>query len=264
MTILEAFFLGIFQGVTEFLPISSSGHLVLAEHFFGFAAADLIAFDALLHGGTLLAVMLLFRKEIWQMLQIPFAKGKQQEMRFVLMLIAATIPAAVCGILFEDWFTSFRSTDAIAIAFILTGFLFVIAERFPAKKTAEVGWRTAIIAGFLQIFALLPGVSRSGITMAGSMLAGTDRAEATRFSFFLGIPITAGVVALYLTRIIDRSQNIVIPEALPATIAFVSAVISGYLTAKYLLIFFRRHRLTVFAVYLIGSGVLLLIVENLR
>ncbi len=264
MTIFEAFFLGIFQGITEFLPISSSGHLVLAEHYFKLPADELVAFDAFLHGGTLLAIMILFWKDIRDILLIPFSKNKKSELRFLLILVAATIPAGIIGFLFEDWFTSFRSVTAVAVSFVLTGILFIIAEKFPAKKTAQIGWRAAIFAGILQVISLLPGVSRSGITLAGGMLAGAERTAATRFSFFLSMPITAGVVTLYMSRLVPNTESVAFPPLLPSLVAFVTAVIIGYLTARFLLQYFRRHSLAVFSVYLIVSGFALLVIEYIN
>ncbi len=263
MSLIEALLLGVFQGITEFLPISSSGHLVLAQHFFGLPAEELIAFDALLHGGTLLATVILFRKEIITILLIPFAQEKHEDVRFVLMLIAATIPAALAGFFFEDLFSAFRSVSAVAISFLFTGSLFLFVEKWPQKKSTQTGWKAALLAGLFQVLALLPGVSRSGITMAGAMLAGTERAEAVRFSFFLGIPITAGVVTLFVARFLKNPVAVTLPDFLPACIAFGASAIIGYLTARFLLIFFRKYSLRTFAIYLICSGFLLLLFDQL-
>ena len=263
MNALQALLLGAFQGVTEFLPISSSGHLVLAQRYLGLPYAELLAFDVLLHGGTLLATLLLFRREIADILLIPFRSETAKDRRFLLFLLVATLPAGIAGFLFEDWFAGFRSVPSIAVAFLLTGFLFLLVERWPPHKQAALTWRGVLLAGCFQILALFPGVSRSGITMAGGMMAGVERAEAVRFSFFLGIPITAGAVGLTLARMLTDAEALALPAVLPATIAFVSAALIGYVTARFLLRFFRRYTLNTFAAYLIAAGSILLVIESL-
>lgn len=263
MNIGESILLGAFQGVTEFLPISSSGHLVLLEHFLGLPAAKMLPFDVVLHGGTLLAVMILFWRDILQLIQSLFVPAMAKQRRFLLILIIATLPAAIVGFLWEDLFENVRSIKVIASGFLFTGVFFLLAERFPRHKNAAITFKTGIVAGLMQAVALLPGVSRSGSTMAGGLLAGTERGEATRFAFFMSIPITAGVVVLYAARFATEGIDSALPPLDLAVAAFVTATASGYLTARFLLGFFRRYSLRFFAGYLLIAGAALWLLETL-
>ena len=149
MEVLQALLLGIFQGITEFLPVSSSGHLVLAEHYFGLPADQLVAFDAVLHGGTLLSLFIVFWGEIKSFFGVIFApkKAKKDDKKLLLFVIIATIPAGMCGLLFEDFFTSARVPLLTGLFFLVCAMILIAAETMPKNTKKRMGWFGALLAG---------------------------------------------------------------------------------------------------------------------
>ncbi len=257
MSLLEAFLLGVFQGFTEFLPVSSSGHLVLAQEFLGLNPENLLSFDAVLHGGTLLSLVLFFWKQLFDLAKVvlmPVAAPPEQR-RLFGQLIVATIPTAMVGFLYEDAFEVLRNPVAVAVAFFVSALLFVLAEKFPKKKHESLSWRAAGFAAVLEVFALIPGISRSGSVMAAAMLGGTARKKAAEFSFLLGVPIIAGAFLLSVTK--NYADLMVMPAA--SIIGFLASAVTGFFMIKYLLRFFVNHALTFFAVYLAIAGVSVLL-----
>jgi len=257
----EALLLGIFQGITEFLPVSSSGHLALAEHFFNLPAEKFLPFDAVLHGGTLLALFVLFWREIWDFLGVfLFPKSAKPETKKMLgLLILATLPAAAIGFFFADFFESFRSTKAIGFFFIISALVFLAAEtRFSQllrhkKETTEISLRVALSAGIFQIFALFSGISRSGITTAAGLFCGVRREVATRFSFLMGLPIIFAAAGLQVAEIIQHKSPFDF-GILEIVVGFLTSALVGFFFARFLLGFFKRFSLRGFAFYLLGSG----------
>lgn len=262
MTLWEAFWLGLLQGVTEFLPISSSGHLVLLHAFFGIEEGAL-SYDVFLHVATLLAVLGYFWRD-WMNL---FAGGfrmvrdrttADRDGRMLLFVILATVPAAVLGLLAADEIESLfhgaeEGPSRVGVMFLMTGLLLLFAERL-AKHTRpmeKMGWRDAGIIGLFQAMALLPGVSRSGATMIGGLFLGLKRADAARFSFLMAAPITGGAALVKVPELLNLGQFSV--GAL--VIGFVASFLSAILCIHYLLKLLQRHTFLPFAYYLIGLGV---------
>lgn len=259
-----AIFLGVIQGLTEFLPISSSGHLALLEHFFGLKEAGL-GFDIMLHMGTLLAILVYFREDWWAMATsiLPgqkddFAKNNR---RLFLYLAIATIPGGVFGYLLEKKAeTVFREPSLIAATLAAAGILLILAELFSGRHREfdDISLKDAVLIGLAQALAVVPGTSRSGITIAMGLFLGMKRQAAARFSFLLSAPIIFGAG---LNHILDLYKYG--PDgnngAYYYVIGLASAGISGYLVIKYLLAYLRRHSLYVFAYYriLIAAGVYL-------
>lgn len=264
MSILEAIFLGILQGATEFLPISSSGHLVIVPTVFDLTSPDLV-FIGLVHLGTLLAVLIYFRTDIYEIVtgflraiaaRQPFGST---EARLGWWILIGTIPAAAAGLLLESFFEEVFGAPNIAAFFLLvTGGLLVLGERLlSGKKTFETMTAAdAIVIGLFQMLALFPGVSRSGSTIVGGLLRGLDRSAAARYSFLLGIPAIAGAGLLSLVEIFGAERA----YAFPVYIAgFAAAAISGYLCIYFLLAWVRNHSLYIFAVYCFVVGGLYLL-----
>jgi len=198
LSLLQSAALGIVQGLTEFLPISSSAHLILIPYFFGWTDPGL-AFDVALHLGTLVGVMAYFWKDFWEMLTLPTHR------KTLGFLIVATIPGAVMGLLFEHKVeTVFRSPALIAWALITMGALLAIADRKARgiKAVPDLTWADALIIGISQALALIPGVSRSGITITTALALGYKREEAARFSFLMSAPIIAGAGILKMKAIL--------------------------------------------------------------
>ncbi len=255
MTLPAAVLLGIIQGLTEFLPVSSSAHLILARLFFGWdVPAELgLAFDVALHIGTLAAIVTFFRAELIGMVRsIPgmFSSAPGDSARLIKLLVAGTLPIVVIGLLFSDFVEQRLRTPAVAAAALAIGAVaMMIAERLGARTRTQtpLGWIDAVLIGCAQAIALVPGMSRSGSTIAVGMFLGMRRDAAARFTFLLAIPATlaaAGKEALELRHIGLTDQTRV-----AFVVGIVVSGVVGYLTIKYFLKFLAGHRLDVFAYY---------------
>jgi undecaprenyl-diphosphatase len=208
MNILESIFLGIIQGLTEFLPISSSGHLVFFQSLFGMKEPQ-IFFDVMLHLGTLFAVVVYFRADIWMIAQglRTIAKRKNKippHMKLFLLIIVATIPTGLMGILFKDWFESLFSKPRIVGAMLLITGLVLHLTRWTkreGRKIERMGWVDSILIGISQGLAIIPGISRSGATISTGLFCGLDRELSAKFSFLLSIPAILGATFLEFRKI---------------------------------------------------------------
>lgn len=265
MSILEAIILGIIQGATEFLPISSSGHLVLVPAIFGMTQPSLNII-AVAHLGTLVAVLVYFRRDLWAIisavLQGLWRRDPlgETESRLGWYIVAGSIPAAVAGLLLADWFDEIFGSPTVAAFFLLvTALLLVIGEQLMTgvKTLAAMTWSDAIIIGLFQMFALFPGISRSGSTITGGLARGLNRETAARYSFLLGVPAILGAGLLSL---LELSQSGALLQEWPLLLAaFLSAAVVGYACIYFLLAWLRSHTLYIFAVYcaLLGGGYLI-------
>ncbi|MCB9420572.1 MAG: undecaprenyl-diphosphatase UppP [Ardenticatenaceae bacterium] len=265
MTIWEAIILGIVQGATEFLPISSSGHLVLVPSIFHWPAASL-PLVAIVHQGTLLAVLVYFRRDLGQIIKGVWQGLVQRrplatpESRLGWFIVAGSIPAGVAGLALESFFEEVFSDPPVAAAFLLVTAVFLITgERLMSgrKLIENITLTDAMVVGIFQMFALFPGVSRSGSTITGGLLRGLNREAAARFSFLLGIPaiLGAGLLSgLDLVRANDLASQ------MPLLVGgFVAAAISGYLCIHFLLTWLRSHSLYLFAAYTAAFSIIYLL-----
>jgi len=272
MSVWEALILGIVQGITEFLPISSSGHLVLLQKIFGITEPTLL-FDTAVHGGTLLAVFVVLWRDIWNIL-------RRIVQPLTLYLIIATIPAVIAALLFKDRIEeAFSSGTFLGFAFLVTSALLLISDRlyrgsgkpggYPARLDGpaqirtqdEMNWLDALIIGLLQAVAILPGISRSGATISGALSRRLDRDFAARFSFLLSIPAILGALVLQIKSLIGNGA---VPEAgtvglLPIAVGCLSACIVGFLSIRLTLKIVREHSLWGFALYTGILGLLVLV-----
>lgn len=258
MSVWQALVLGALQGATEFLPVSSSGHLVLLPWLLGWHSTEL-AFGALVHLGTLLSLLVYFWRDVvalllagLQTLRTRRIESEQQRMAWLIVL--ATIPAAVAGALFEDWFASLFSSPVLAAGMLLvTGCLLFVSERVGhgSKSAERVTWRDAVVVGVAQAVAIVPGISRSGSTMAAGLLSGLKRGEAARFSFLLSIPIVAGAGGLELVQTLADG---VPGELAPSIVAGAAAAVVGFAAVSGLLRYVRGRSLVPFAVYCWAFG----------
>jgi|Deesub1362A_J573_1020465.scaffolds.fasta_scaffold01525_7 undecaprenyl-diphosphatase len=241
----EAIILGIIQGLTEFLPVSSSAHLVLIPWFFKWeGAVDTITFDVALHFGTLIALLIYFRDEWMGILRtIP---GKDS---LVWKLLIGTVPAGLVGLLFHDFFEAVRDPIIIVFTLCLVSILMIISERRYRRSQhagiERLGLLDALFIGIAQAFALVPGVSRSGITIVAGLTRGLRRDASARFSFLLGTPAILGASMLEAKRLIGSGE---VEYGIFITGVLVSAV-TGYIAIRFLLGFFQRHTLIPFAYY---------------
>ncbi|MDI9617833.1 undecaprenyl-diphosphatase UppP [Methanothermobacter sp.] len=271
MDVLQAIIIGTVQGLTEFLPISSSGHLVLLPQMMGVKSS--LAFDTLLHVGTLVAVVTYFWGDIVHMIRsfisslrdIPggnFRNGMEEDpfKRLAWMVIIGTIPAALAGVLFKDFFESlFSSIAAVGFFLIVTGLLLWGSERISARireklSVEKLGVRDSLIIGGAQALAIAPGISRSGATISAGLFLGFERELAARYSFLLSIPAILGA-ALIQVKDISAGMDLLGASMIAG---FVASAVSGYIAIKFLLKLIRERDLYIFAYYCFALGLLVL------
>ncbi|WP_119067578.1 undecaprenyl-diphosphatase UppP [Rubrobacter indicoceani] len=255
---IEAFLLGIVQGLTEFLPVSSSGHLLLGQYFLGVSQERFgLAFDVALHMGTLTAVVAFFWNDLWRMVYA-FMRSltrrrnltTDNDQRLAYLVIASVFPAAVIGLLFEDIIsTILRNPWIVVVNLVLVGILFIVAERMGRKteRMTKLTFPQALGIGFAQAAALVPGVSRSGATITLGLFLGLRREEAARFSFLMSVPIIAGAGAMQLLEVISTGMDAA--QVRIFVIGFVSSGIVGYLAIRFFIGFVANHSLRAFAYY---------------
>jgi len=256
---LSALILGLLQGLTEFLPISSSGHLVLAEWLLGIEGQDL-AFVVFVHFGTMLATVTAFRKEVSRMLLAGgrFTAGKttwaDPDLRLLVFIIVGTIPAALVGLLFEERIESIFSSPLFVSGMLLVTGLILWFTRYLKTGRKAIGWRETIAVGCAQALAILPGISRSGTTISAALYGKVNRAGAVEFSFLLALPAILGATLL---KVIDLFQRPPAGEAyLPLIIGTLAAYVSGYAAILFLLRAVRGGKLYLFSFYCWAAGLL--------
>jgi undecaprenyl-diphosphatase len=263
---LQATLLALVQAVTEFLPISSSGHLILVPRFLGWPDQGL-TFDIATHTGTLLAILVYFRHDLRDLL-IGFFTGQPRShdedfrpRRLAWAIGLGTIPAGVVGLLLEDWIeTEARSPLLIAGTLIGFGLLLGLADRLGSQRRGidEIGWREGLIIGAAQALALIPGTSRSGITITAALLLGFARPAAARFAFLLIVPISFVVALRDVVVLIQERAGAA--ELIPMAIGLGVSAVAGYAVIAWLLAFLWRRNLTVFVVYRVLLGLVILAV----
>jgi len=272
MTIVQALLLGIVQGLTEFIPVSSSAHLVLVPWIMGWKEAD-VAFDAVIHLGTLVAVVAFFWRDLWRLglawlASVRFRSlNPDPDRKLAWLILVGTVPAAVLGFLLQDWFESlFGQPGAVAVLLLVTGTILVLSERLSRRERemSQMGWLDTLAIGLAQAAAIAPGISRSGATIAAGLFRGLTREAAARYSFLLGTPIILGAGLLKL-RDLFRSGALV-TQAPELLIGFLAAAVTGYVCIQFLLRYVQRNTLTLFAVYcwLGGVGALALVAFHIR
>jgi undecaprenyl-diphosphatase len=268
MEIIDSIILGILQGVAEFLPISSSGHLVLFEDYLGLDVSSLKTFDVMVHFATLLAILVYFKKDVFELikafLKIVIGKLDKHDPYFKLLIfiVVGTIPAVIAGLFFEDAIDSvFRNSMYVSICMIAIGFIYILGEKvykISKNKTDELTWKKSFLIGIAQAIALIPGVSRSGSTIICGLFQGVNRVMAARFSFLLGIPAILG--AGLLTAIKLPGNSGIQTDFLPLVVGFFCAFIFGLMSIYFLMKFLKNNSLLVFSLYLIIIGTLTLFI----
>jgi undecaprenyl-diphosphatase len=262
LTLLQAAILGLAQGLGEFLPISSSAHLVLVPWLFGWTDPGL-TFDVALHIGTLLAVVIYFRKDWWHLITRGFTDVRSAEGRLFWYLVAASVPGAIGGFLLEKKAeTVFRSPILIAMMLILMGVLLYWADRRSAKniELKNITFETSILIGISQALAIIPGVSRSGITMTTGLLMGVTRQGAARFSFLLSTPIIFGAAVVKLPHVISNSPMINVNF----TIGILVSCITGIASIGFLLRYIQTKDFLPFVWYRFVLGALVIMMTMVR
>lgn len=260
MTIFQAFILGLVQGVAEFLPISSSGFLILIPKFFGWQVQEL-AFDAFLHLASLAAILIALWPEILKILRGIFLRsGDRLWARLGMWIVIATIPALAAGYIFEEVIEfQIRTDRVVAWSLIVWGVVLYIADRISRgkqKDVARVGFWRAIAIGCAQTIALIPGTSRSGITITAGLFAGLSRETAARFSFLLAIPVVAAAGFLKLGDVVSGTVGISI---LPLVIGSLTTFAAAFITIKFLLAFLRKYSFVEISIFRVLVGVMILL-----
>lgn len=265
MDIIEAIFLGIIQGATEFLPISSSGHLLLIPSIFGLSEPDINTI-AITHLGTLLAIVVYFRRDLWQILAAvvggllirrPLATV---DARLGWYIAVGSVPAVIAGLLFEEYIEEVLAKPTIAaFMLIVTAVILVIGEQLltGTKAISRMTWADSLVVGLAQALALIPGISRSGVTITAGLGRGLDRPTAARYSFLMGVPVIAGaglLAALNLAQLPNLSDQV-----LALVASFLASAIVGYFCIHFLLNWLRQRSLYIFAAYCATFGTIYLL-----
>jgi undecaprenyl-diphosphatase len=256
MSYLEVIILAFIQGFTEFLPISSSGHLVLAEHFLSTSNDQALTFTIIIHLGTLLAVLLYFRQTILNLLKGLLSREKES-IKLTSFIVIGTVPLVFIGLFFGDILeNAFNSVQFVLISMFLTGIFFLLAEYINKKNllSTKNTFLKSLLIGLSQAIAVLPGVSRSGTTLATGVMLGLDRVKAAEYSFLLAMPAIAGAGILGLKDILSQ------PEAFDfaqLSVGFLISFIAGYISIFFLMKLYKTKSLNIFAYYLIIVSLIL-------
>ena len=272
MSYLESFILGLAQGLTEFLPVSSSGHLALMQYYFGIRGDQVLLFTVLLHLGTLISVFIAYRKDIWELIvelgltfkDIFTGKGLRLGARPVrklgVMIIVATIPTGIIGLVFNDFFEGlYHNVAAIALGLIFTGVIMFIAERMGAadKSIREMKFRDALVVGVMQGVAICPGISRSGSTLVGGLGSGLNRAFAVKFAFLISIPSILGSLVLELPEAVAAGIDTALIG--PVVLGMVVAAVSGLFAIKAMIKLVSNKKLSYFSYYVWAVAAVVLV-----
>tara|TARA_Y100000310_G_scaffold98689_1_gene96494 strand:+ start:84 stop:875 length:792 start_codon:yes stop_codon:yes gene_type:complete len=256
MTTAQAFLLGVLQGLTEFLPVSSSGHLVLAETFFDLRIdpLNMQSFNVLLHAGTLLALVICYAKQWGRILLSPF-RDDHANRRLLILLVVATVPGALAGLLLEEVVAlHLSSLSVVALAFLITAMVLMRSERTEQSKRIEhLSSSRILLVGLAQACALVPGISRSGFTIAAARFFRVERSDALDFSFLLAVPIIAGATGMSLWNI--QQGTVALPGAQIIFIGCGSAFLASMLAIRFLRSFVVENSLAWFSWYLVVASI---------
>jgi undecaprenyl-diphosphatase len=268
-TVLQALIMGLVQGLTEFLPVSSSGHLVIVPYLFGWddAFINSLAFSVMLHMGTLVALLVYFRADWFRLVPAGFATIRDRsfhddpDRRLAWLLVAATIPAALAGFLLNDLIeTQFRQVGLVALMLVVGAVILWLADHLGArtKGIKDVSFPLALGLGAAQALALIPGISRSGISISAARFAGLDREAAARFSFLMATPVTLGAGIFEARKLLAGEAGVQV-ELLPLIVGMVAALVAGLAAIHFMLRYLRTRSLDIFVWYRIALAAVVLV-----
>jgi len=274
MDIIQAIILGIVQGATEFIPVSSSGHLVIVPWLLGWDKPSLL-FDTMLHWGTLLAIFFVFWRDFLALIRAWFGSLARRSLadpnaRLAWFIIVGTIPAVAAGLLFNDFLESmFLNPQAVGFFMLITAGLLAGSEQLAKRSQAtrdldHMNWTDAIVIGVAQSFALLPGISRSGSTIAAGLGRGIRRDLAARYSFLLGTPAFLGAGLLQVVKTVSEDSVMLTGNVVPIVAGFIAAAVVGVLAIRFLLHYLRNRTLYVFSIYCLIVGLLTITLSFVR
>jgi len=260
MSIIQAIIYGIVQGIGEFLPISSTAHLVLVPWLFGWQDPGVV-FDVALHLGTAAAVILFFFKDWLNLINAGFTKPKTQDGKLFWLLVLATVPGALFGVILDKYMEAFRNAALIGVMLIVMGIILYAADKYGRREIdiKETGIKRSLIIGIAQVFAVIPGVSRSGITMTAGRILGMTREGIARFTFLMSAPIILGD-GLYHAKDLVHTHI----DKAPFFTAMITAAVVGVLSIKFLLDYLKKKGFGIFAVYRFVLGAFVIAVYFLR
>ncbi len=248
MSIIEAIILGIIQGLTEFLPVSSSGHIELGKAILGVQTEEDLLFSLLVHLATVLSIFIIFWKDIWQLIKALFSFRWNEYTKFISLLVISSFPVMVVGLLFKSELEALFEGRILLVGcmLILTGFILQLS-RLEKKEHKELTITNSLIIGFAQAFAVLPGISRSGSTIATALACGISREEAARFSFLM---VLIPIIGASFLELLDFSESINFSsQVVPYSAGFIAAFISGLLACNLMLNIVKKGGITVFSIY---------------
>ena len=273
--LLKVIFLGIVEGITEWLPVSSTGHLILVEEFIKLNVSEAFweMFMVVIQLGAIMAVVVLYFKELWPFQNQKKAKGaleryvKTDKMIMWFKIVVSCIPSIVIGLPFNDFIEAhFNNYLVVSIMLIVYGIFFILIENYNKKRTAsinsvvEIGWKTALLIGVFQLLAVIPGTSRSGATIIGGILLGTSRTVAAEYTFFLAIPTMFGASLLKLVKF---GLNFTGTEAIILIVGTLVSFVVSILAIKFLMGYIKKHDFKVFGWYRIALGIVVLLFFSL-
>lgn len=252
---LDALILGVIQGMTEFLPVSSSGHLEIGKAVLGDNSVpeESLLFTVVLHFATALSTIIVFRKDIFNLIAGIFS-GKMDDVIFAGKIALSMVPAVIVGLFFEEQLEAMFNGNIILVGFMLivTGLLLFLAGR--AKNTGKsIGWKDAVLIGISQAIAMLPGISRSGATISTSVLLGNDRTKAARFSFLMVVPLIFGKIA---KDIMSGDISMESSASMPLLIGFIAAFVTGLIACTWMIALVRKAKLHYFSYYCFAVGII--------
>ena len=263
--IIKSVILGIVEGITEWLPISSTGHLILADEFLKIGTSEAFKemFNVVIQLGAILAVVVIYWQKLWPFTTKANGYIKKKSVSLWSKVIVACLPAAVIGILLDDWIDEhFFNSTTVAATLIIYGILFIIVEMFNKNKTPAItnmkglSYKTALLIGAFQVLSLIPGTSRSGATILGAMLLGASRTVAAEFSFYLAVPVMFGASFL---KILDFGFNFTGLEVVLLAVGMITAFVVSIVAIKFLIGYIKKKDFTFFGWYRIALGIIVLL-----
>lgn len=252
MSLFEAILLGIIQGLTEFLPVSSSGHLEIGHYLFGLDTESSFAFTLTVHGATVLSTIVVFRRDIADLARGALRLEMNAETRYLIMILISMVPVGIVGLLFKDLVESLFTGNIVFVGFMLlvTACLLFVTRYFQ-DRGKEISGIRALIIGVAQAFAVLPGISRSGATIATGMMLGISREKIAAFSFLM---VIAPIIGANILELANRDVDLTVTDYMPLLIGFLAAFGSGYFACRVMISLVKRSKLIWFSVYCTVMG----------
>lgn len=250
MTFLEALILGIIQGLTEFLPVSSSGHLELGTYFLNVQSEDNLLFSIILHGATACSTVVIFRNDIWSIIRDLFKLEWNENTQFAGMIVLSMIPVGIVGVFFEDQIESFFGGNILLVGSMLLVTAALLAFTYFSKiNEGEITFKNSFLIGIAQAIAIMPGISRSGSTISTALLLGINKEKAARFSFLMVLPPILGAMLLKTKDFLETPEIAASISGMNLAVGFLAAFLSGLIACQWMISIVKKGKLIYFAIY---------------